>query len=380
MKRAALFLGIFLSLSLFASGENEVLKAFLQEGQLMPKSGKYKNEFIENNEKRTLIRLTVAQKEKFGISIEDLAFANFRHDAEFYIATFPSIRVKSNQRPQKISETVEEVIFVKKHWAKNARPETASVEVHSELVFKFKDSAPLKLVYNQTKKDYTDISLTGAVYSIETARGQDGLSSNFMEDALGPNFAIARRFYSLSERKSNYDKQPDTVQSFSPLNFSNTKTKDNQGDIKPQDYLLYQAIRESDVYGRNQTYLLLENNCTSRLFDLLDSSLLYNQSTNGKINFQDIDNGYIDFVNNDLEELLQFIIKFAGSKGYSLPPGIGLMSATGTAKGIALESLDDMKKFSAANGEDPRNFFYNIPIFINGHLKARGLVDYIKRD
>jgi hypothetical protein len=83
----------------------------------MPSSGKYAGEFIENDEKRTLIFLTQTEKEIFKIDTQTLAFANFRHNGEFYIATIPAIKVDKNQNIIRGTKVVEKVSFMKEHWA-----------------------------------------------------------------------------------------------------------------------------------------------------------------------------------------------------------------------------------------------------------------------
>ncbi len=95
MKNFIWLFSFFLSFSVLASSAQEQeLSKFLQDKDLMPASGNFAGEYVENDEKRTLIILDDKQKRLFGIDASDMAFSNFRHNGEFYIATIPAMNVK----------------------------------------------------------------------------------------------------------------------------------------------------------------------------------------------------------------------------------------------------------------------------------------------
>ncbi len=370
MRVLILLFSLLLSAFSFASEKTE-LKSFLQNNELMPASGAFAGQKIENKEKRSLIFLTPAQKKVFGIDPYDLAFANFRHNETFYIATIPSMKVYADNTLYRASQVVEEVAFVKAHWAAKERPQTASVEVHSELLFKFKNTAGIKLIYNQNKANYIEpIILNKAVFSIEAVRSAAEPNADFFKYAMGDNFAVANRFYSFAERKIRYRNDPGVEFSVFPLDFSNTKSFSQRANS--QDYLLFQSLSSSHYYGRNQTYNLFTSNCTNRAFDLLDYSMKYNANTTGKINFSYVEENYVQWINDDLDELIDFLAIMAQSKGYELPIELKYLSKNGS-KSLALKYLADMKKTWGTEA-NMKNVFYNLPMFIEGHLKARGLV------
>lgn len=349
------------------------LKNYLQDNELMPQTGDFAGEIIENDEKRTLVFLTPEQKRLYNIDESDIAVANFRHIGKFYIATIPAINMGEYNNLESISPLIEDATFVKASWAGKVRPETASVEVHSEMLFNLKDTAKIELVFNQDEVKFLEkpIALSGAVLSIEAIRSKDSLDAEFMPAGLGYNFAVGHRIYSLAEREIKYSKAKDTTFKSYKLDFSNTIS--NRGDIRPQDYLFYWGLRMSDLYGRSQTYNLLQNNCTNRLFDILDMALSYNNDKGGKIDFSAINENYISWVNQDLDKVIAFLVKMKAAKaGIEYPAEVQQLIAT-QGKDLTLNTLDQMAISTGAEN-NPKNFLYQLPMFIEGHLKARGLI------
>lgn len=379
MKRLAFALTGFMFLSNF-SFANSIsdaqyleTKKFTQEGELMPPSGDYAGETVENDEKRTLILLDNSQKQIFNIDQSDIAFANFRHNGEFYIATIPAMNVDAGNNLDSVTKLVEKATFVKKHWGAKTRPETASVEVHAEMVLDFYKSAKLNLVYNQDKaKSVKNISLNGLVVSIEAIRSKENRHAGFMPAGLKDSLAVGYRVYSLDERAKNYEKETEAEVSKYTLDFSDTMSY-HDGAESSVDYFLYNSILASNDYGRNQTYNLFTNNCTNRLFDLLDLSMGYNKSKNFDINYTSIRENYIDYANNDLKDVLGFLSKYVQANPQVDVPPMLLKMLENNGSELALQKLGDLEVASNAE-ENPRNFLYSLPMFIEGHLKARGLL------
>ena len=195
-----LLLTALVSFSVFAN--EDLIERYKQKNELMPATGQFAGETIESKEKRTLILLSDVEKTIFGIDIEDIAFANFRHNGEFYIASIPAIKVDSKQNLKRATKVVKSVSFMKEHWSGKSRPETKSVEVHSELLFDFEKSSGIKLIFNQDKRQDVkgDKRIYGAVLSIEAIRSEENPKADFMPAGLGYNFAVGYRFYSYAER------------------------------------------------------------------------------------------------------------------------------------------------------------------------------------
>lgn len=353
------------------ASEKDELKKFLQNKELMPSSGKFAGQYIEGKEKRTIMYLSPAQKRVFGIDTQDLAFANFRHNGKFYIATIPSIKVNSRNELLRASSVIKDVTFVKEHWAGKTRPQTASMEVHAELIFNFKNTSGIFLIYNQSDEQYLSASkrIGGALISIEAIRSEKEPNADFLPLGAGYNFAVGHRFYSLGERELKYRKETAATFTEYPLDFSNTRSYSSKANA--MDNLLFTSLSTSNYWGRNQTYNLMNNNCTNRMFDLLDQAMGYNQRNGGRVNFRALEANYVEWVNNDLKDVIGFIEDYAKLKGIVLPQEIKNLIDS-SASNMALGTISQMRDNWGEN--DPKNFLYQLPMFIEGHLKARGLI------
>lgn len=366
----AFILTLLVSFSVFAN--EDLISRYEQKNQPMPSSGDYAGETIESSSKRTIIILSKTEKEIFGIDTEDLAFANFKHNNTFYIASIPAIKLKNQLDLKRATNVVESVSFMKEHWAGQSRPETKNVEVHSELIFTFQQSSGIELHFNQDERKEVQgaARIYKAVLSIEAIRSEQNIDAGFLPGGLGYNFAVGYRFYSAAQRDIKNETEVAATYTEHDLDFSDTVSY--SGVANAMDYLLYQSLKTSHQMGRNQTYNFVQNNCTNRLFDLLDISMGYNQSNGGAVRFDQVGESYIDFVNNDLEGLISLLSQMAADKHIVIPKDVQAL-LNQAAKGLALKQLQDMQK-TYGSQDNVKNLLYALPPFIDGHLKARGLI------
>lgn len=366
----AYLLTLLVSFSAFAN--EDLIDRYEQRNQLMPSSGQYAGETIETSSKRTIIILSKTEKQIFGINSDDLAFANFKHNNKFYIASIPAIKLKNQMDLKRASNVVKSVSFMKEHWAGKSRPETVNVEIHSELIFTFEESSGIVLHFNQDDRKEVELGqrIYRAVISIEAIRSEQNLDAGFLPGGLGYNFAVGYRFYSAAQRDIKNETEVAATYTEHELDFSDTVSYSNVANVK--DYLLYQSLKTSHQMGRNQTYNFVQNNCTNRLFDLLDISMGYNKSNGGTVRFDQIGESYIEFVNNDLEGLVGLLSQMAADKHIVIPKEVQAV-LNQASKGLALEQLEDMQK-NYGSQDNVRNLLYALPPFIDGHLKARGLI------
>jgi hypothetical protein len=373
---------IFLSLSLFfyqtlsaqQNTSSVTINSFLnrvsQSKNVMPVLGTYKNQFVENNQRRTLMFLTESEKKLLGIAPHKLAFANFRHNKEFYVATIDHLEVQ-NSNAIFTKPIVEKIVLSKKHWAGKIRLELKDLEVHSELVFYLKDGFHVNLVYNQSKKlnqIHSPQILKSLVLSVEAIRSQKEPNAPFFPGALGPNFAIGHRIVSLYERNEQHRDDPNRTTSSFRINFSQTKA--NSQSMRPEELILIKALYKSNDLGRSETYHIISNNCTNTLFRLFDENLKYNQSTSKKINLSIIKSDVNKFVKNDLNDIIAFLEELSNEYKNSLDE---------KSRNLLREKLINFssKKINTVELEalnNPSEFLFEIPAFINTHLKARGLI------
>lgn len=372
MKTIILFLSLLFISFTWAqtSYQTDVLSSLTQSNDLMPATGKFKGHKIENKEKRTLIRLTSMQKSAFSIPSDALAFGNFLHKGEFYIAYLPTMKVRDDQGVQLLHPTVKKVEFVQKQWAAQIRPETKSLETHAEMTLELLPKSSMVLVYNQNTKKSVSLKIDKIIFSIEVARSEKALDAPFFPEAFLGNLAVVHRLYSYYEKQNRSDNHESTYV-INKLDFSDTKAFHPKVQ-RSEDYLLFKAIETSHLYGRNQTYDAFLNNCTNRLFDLLDQSMGYNQSKTKKIDFSKIEEDYVDWVNEDLTQVLDLLKGHISKNNIKVPQELSLKIEK-MSQDLVLNKIDDMKK-SWSHEQDMRHFLYGLPSFIEGHLKARGLI------
>lgn len=331
----------------------------------MPPFGKYAGQIVETERRRALILLTEEEKKSLDIPVEQLAFANFRHAQKFYIATLPGIQVNEKNEIVSTNNIVEKIILSEKHWAAQIRKETRSIEVHSELTFFLKDSQGVQLVLNQDTKTRLKENRElkePLVFSIEAVKSKDFPQDDFFPAALGPNFALAHRIESNTERNMQHLDDPDRIIVSNKLDFSNTQSR-LKNVTSPQDAVLVNSILKSYNSQRSQAYEVLTQNCTNGLFNILDQSLKYKN----KIDDQKIKAAVLKFTRNDLKKVLIYL------KQQKLQA-----EQTNVAVSESLDkTLVELSRFlesQAATAQIDSQFMLTFPAFIQGHLKARGLI------
>lgn len=346
----------------------EYLQLYDQSEDRMPSTGAFKNQTVENNQSRTLILLSPAEKTLFGIDEDHLAFANFRHLGKFYIASIAGLTVGPDQKIRNSFDVVSSVIFQKEHWSPTA-PETTELEAHSLLRFTFRRGMGIRLAYDQTHQKFMPTStplIQEIVASWEAIRSKNKPQEGFLPSSLKFDFAAAYLVYSAAERARQLGLQKKTRFVNFPLNL--TRSRSNIHGIQSQkDALLFHALKSSSQWGRNQTYNILLNNCTARAFDLLDVAL----RQTGPLDFRGIQQRTIEFANNDSKLMAQFLIRMARDKKIQLPREIET-GLTQLASGTLLKLAKDLD-FSRMN--NPKSFLYETPPFVESHLKARGFIN-----
>ncbi len=365
-----LTLTCLVSTSVFAQSIPEILNRVSQANDKMPRVGKFRNQTVENNQRRTIMFLDNNEKKAFGISPQSLAFANFRHNGQFFIATIDGMRSNSQGRPQASNNIIEKIILSKKHWAGKTRPETKEMEVHAELLFYFKQNAGVNLIYNQNTKAPLKNSqrLGSLVLSVEAIRSSQHEKAEFFPAALGPNFAIGHRIVSLYERNMQHRDDPErTIKSYK-LNLNDTRSRRNS--FGSSEALLAGSLEKSNDLGRKQPYHIVMNNCTNNLFTVLDENMTYNRSRGGKIDYSVIKQDIVDFVNKDLDAMINFLDHMA-SKNQNF---VDAQTREMLRKYVIEHSLTRAEDIDMSKVNSPDNLMYQVPAFIDGHLEARGLI------
>lgn len=358
------------STTVFAQSIPQMLSRVSQEKDAMPRLGKYKNQKVENNQRRTIMFLTPKEKSLLGIKNDVMAFANFRHNGQFFIAAIDQMKVNSQGRPTSSPSIIEKIVLSKKHWAGKTRPETKEMEVHAELVFYFKNNSGINLIYNQDKQLplAKPQRLANVVLSIEAIRGAQSEKAPFFPDALGPNFAIGHRIVSLHERNTQHRDDPERTITSYRLNMNDTKSKRN--GLNSFEALLAGSLEKSNDLGRKQAYHIITNNCTNNIFTILDENISYNKTRGGKIDYSLIKQDIVDFVNKDLEAMMSFLEDMAAKNQNVVDAQTReLLRKYVVEHSLARASDIDMSKVSS-----PDNLMYQVPAFIDGHLRARGLL------
>lgn len=368
MKWSFLFLGLF-STTAFAQTIPQILNRVSQASDQMPRLGKYKNQTVENDQRRTIVLLSADEKQTLGIQSDTLAFANFRHNGQFYIAAIEGMKSNSQGRPVSSKKLIEKIILSKKHWAGKTRPETKEMEVHAELLFYFQKDNGIKLIYNQNKKSLLARPqiLGSLVLSVEAIRSSQAKEAAFFPDALGPNFAIGHRIVSVYERNMQHRDDPERTITSYRFDMSDTKSKRN--GFGPAESLLAGSIEKSHDLGRKQTYHIITNNCTNNIFNVLDENISYNKSRDGKIDYSLIKKDIVDFVNRDLNAMLSFLENMADKNKNVIDPQTREL----LRKYVVEHSLARVEDIDMSKVNSPDNLMYQVPAFIDGHLRARGL-------
>ena len=361
-------LSLLISISTFAQTIPKILERVSQKNDLMPATGKFKQQKVENQQRRTIVFLTAVEKKALGINQDEVAFANFRHNNNFFIASIDGLKSSTDGRPLSSSNLIEKIVLSKKHWAGKSRPETKELEVHAELLFYFKSNSGVKLHFNQNSqiKLSQPQRLATLVLSIEAIRSSSESTTPFFPAALGSNFAIGHRIVSLHERNTQHRDDPDRTTSSYKLNLNDTKSK--RKNFNSAEALLSASLEKSHDLGRKEAYNMFNNNCTNNLFKIFDENLNYNQSIGGKISYHLIKEDIVSFVQEDLEKILTFIERMAVENQNM----------------IDIKSFNKLKKYLQSHvisqaediqlNDSTGNLLYQVPAFIDGHLEARGMI------
>lgn len=349
---------------------------FVSHEKMPPSPGKYHDEEVESGQRRALSILTRDEKIALGMKAEQLdqlTFANFRHNKIFYVATIPGIKVDASNRVVSTDNVVAKVGYSEKHWAANIRKATRSVEAHSELVFTLNPGHEIQLIANQnTRTPLRTIKVLKdpVILSVEAVRSAEKPDASFFPDALGPNFAVVHRIVSDHERDLQHRDDPDRQIDSDKLSFEGVKSKPFAGSEarakvlpNPMDALLVTAILRSELRGRKETYGVATKNCTNSLFQLMDEVLIYKNP----INKAEIKKGIVKFLKTDLPGIIEFM---EAQQKLADAEKVQLDAITKTML-VRLKEIDSKKLDESQISESA---FSSLPALIKPHLRARGLL------
>jgi hypothetical protein len=357
-----------ISLNGFAQTIPKLLERVTQSNDPMPSSGKFKGQKVENQQRRTIVFLNSSEKKALSLTQDEVAFANFRHNGSFFIASIDGLKSGIDGRPLKSQNIIEKIVLSKKHWAGKTRPDTKEMEVHAELIFYFKAQSGVKLHFNQNSQLKLKVPqrLGSLVLSIEAIRSSEESKSPFFPAALGSHFAIGHRILSLHERNTQHRDDPERTTSSYRLNFADTKSKREYN--LSEEAILMASLEKSHDLARKQAYNMFNNNCTNNIFRILDENLIYNQSSTGLVNYQLIKEDIVSFVHDDLEVMMNFVENLA-QQNQSYVDLKSLEKLRNYLHRHIINRAEDIQ-IKEATGV----LLYQVPAFIDGHLKARGLI------
>lgn len=368
LRSIAFVLVMMLSLSATARAAtsiSEVLKRVEQSSDPMPKDGHFSGDVAENIKSRTVQLLTPNEKMLLGLDQDAFAFANYRDHGHFYIATIPGLHVDAQGLPTAAAPVIHEVHLIGDHWEEKTNPDLAEAEVHTYLRFLFRDGQGVKLVYDQSRGEVvptTIAPIASAVLSIEAIRPSQQPNADFLPYSLIFDFALGHLFYSSYDRSQGEESDTGRIIEDQVLHLTSAKSL-VPGIERAHEALLYNAIRASNDFGRSTTYNVVLNNCTNRLFDLVDRS---------------IDHGFRKnvFIENvklatdiNVARGIEALKKLALSKNIELPPEVESQLNQASAQYLTKELVD-----GAAKSGNPRQYFTWLPIFVKAHFTARDLL------
>lgn len=334
--------------------------------EYMPEMGKYRGQTVETDRRRALQFLTLEEKVKLNIPTQQLAFANFRHSGVFYIATFKGIKVDSQNNIISTEPLVEKIILSEKHWAAKIRKETKSIEAHAEFSFFIKPGQEIQLIANQdlkTKLLNPRILKEPVVFSVEAVRSANDPNADFFPAALGPNFAIAMRIESNTERNQQHLDDPDRIIISNRLVFDQTKSQLPHIQ-RSEDSVLVRALGMSVENQRSHAYEVMTNNCTNNLFKILDQSVIYKNN----INTETIRKAVIKFNKKDLPKIIDYL------KAQRLKAAQDNIYVDKKLDDL-IQELTQYNEGQIKTMKISETFMTSVPAFIEGHLKARGLIN-----
>lgn len=355
-------MALTLSFPLFAAID---WSRFDQTSDPMPSLGAFRGEVVQHTTRRTLIPLTINEKKELGLDPKAYILANFWHKNNYYLVEIPGVKVSPlGTSIYYGTPIIEKVDFVKEHWAYTSRPETREVEAHSELLFTFKKGCELKLVYDQKEhfKFFKPTRINKAIVSVEALRPEGKENLDFMPYALSPNFAVAHLVYSWEQRAIIKSQEPETHYNFIPLNFR-YQSSQVQNVRSTMTALFLSGVQKSVMLGRKNAYDMFTYNCTNKLFELIDESL------NSNFDFEVLRSDVLKFSKNELPRLINYVEDLTKDKTSNIPSDVKVQ----LKNILQTEFIKNIKEHKAT--EKDLNFLSAFPPFVEGHLKARKLID-----
>lgn len=371
MKRLTLALISLALLSPLAAAASDtsieqVLKRVEQANDPMPAEGRFAQDVVENIKSRTVQFLTPDEKALFGLDRSAFAFANYRDHGHFYIAYIPNFRVDEQNNPVSTGSVVNEVHVIGDHWEQKTNPDLADAEVHTYLRFLFKEGNGVKLVYDQSageKVPQATPAIDSAVLSIEAIRPKSQPQANFLPYSLVFDFALGHLFYSSFDRSLGEEADTGRVIGDEALDLSAARSS-FANIARPHEALLYAAIRASNDIGRSTTYNVVINNCTNRLFDLIDRAIKV------RFNKKTFVAGVKAAMDANLAKGIDALKKMAAARNIQIPPEVNAELDKACSGYLSQELVS-----GAQQSQSPRKYFTWLPIFVNAHLTARGLLN-----
>ncbi len=378
----------FLLLSGLIFPQESIFSNLSQSSELMPVNGKYAGQYVENIDKRTPVLLSFKQKSALNLDPDDLYIANIKHRGKFYIAKFKGVTVDSENNFKTINSVTESVHYIKEKWNAGKRPEIQELEAHSSLLIKFLEGNGLELVIDQIDFEESGYQLSSTmkpvllkeiVISLEAIRGMDSLDAAFLPDGILENFALGIRVYSETERVERRGGDLSLYEDeFFQLDLTQVKST-VFGPLDIGGVLLYNALKVSSDVERSQPYTLFSNNCTNRLFDLLNFSLVLVKDN--KSIEEDLIEGMKKSIEVEGVAILDFMEELSISKIKDIDNSMieAMTNDLFVLFKLIRENRNILSSFIHSNNlvgdyKKAKEYLYSFPIFIEDHLSARGLV------
>jgi hypothetical protein len=205
------------------------------------KKGRFQGERINFDAQRSVVALSESQAAQYGAKKGDLAFANFSHEGQFWVAVVPKNAVKN-------------VDLMLEHFP---APVPAA---HSMLRFRLKEGHEAKLVPQVTGDTQPGLKMKDLVLSIE-ATGTRDFNYDLIDGAQN-NFGLSYRLESLADRAKTTQKAGHRVEQL-PLRLTSAQKQN----------ILKESIRTSQQNGNGQAYNTLTKNCTNEAFHIMDRGI-----------------------------------------------------------------------------------------------------------
>lgn len=296
--------------------------------------GPYRGECVITDHQRSAQVLSTEELKKLGLpSSNGITIANLWHAKKFWIAHIPE-------------NSVSGVYFQKIQFGNN--PAVAHAQI------RFKLNKPVELLYDQklgrkvlpTADDAISDGIREITVSVEAARSTSTLSSELMPLGAQYAFVLVTRVMSTSERIREMREGKDNPPEEYALDFSSF-ANDINTNLRPQDAVLFSALRTSQENGTSHAYHFLFANCTSEAFRIIDQALTYPKAfwTGPGLS-----------INNEaLAEFIQAALKDVIGNG-------------------DIESTAIVQEVKGLSGRIHANELNGIPSYIQANLAMRGLI------